>query len=446
MDKVFTNAELCLAAAASWDSMGGLFRDRDLTAVSPFKIELSVSATPATPLQEKLPFQLRFLFDVYGRNERPGHKWRRLIDECPLNTRGWVQQERVLAPRTIHFAADQVCWECKELQAYETGRDDAMRDFESGMVKNWETAGTQATAERQKLYESPLFFGQAGGYEDEMRMLAMQNVLEPVPDVAYKAWRRIIGKYSSCQLSHESDKLVAASGLAKAFAQHLRGEGMETEYLAGLWRGYLVDELLWYRRPGKRAPLSRDDNIGGGKSKNMDQTGGRRPKEYRAPSWSWASIDGPIEWPVGLWFAQVIRVARVTSTRVDLLDDCVGVVPDPTMRVKYGEVTLQTYLVEQTRMPAEFRIQQLFDVEGEEVETLNEQLLFAPLYLIYDEGWGRWNFGLILVEVGKDDGRQKFKRVGMFRVNMKSKEEEDKGKGFDKQWYEDKDKREVTIV
>lgn len=36
------------------------------------------------------------------------------VEEGPLNKRAWVMQERYLARRTLHFAADQVYWECGE--------------------------------------------------------------------------------------------------------------------------------------------------------------------------------------------------------------------------------------------------------------------------------------------------------------------------------------------
>jgi hypothetical protein len=34
------------------------------------------------------------------------------LERAPLNSRGWVLQERFLSPRTIHFGDDQVLWEC----------------------------------------------------------------------------------------------------------------------------------------------------------------------------------------------------------------------------------------------------------------------------------------------------------------------------------------------
>jgi len=34
--------------------------------------------------------------------------------ESPLAKRGWCLQERVLAPRTLHFGVEQMFWECRE--------------------------------------------------------------------------------------------------------------------------------------------------------------------------------------------------------------------------------------------------------------------------------------------------------------------------------------------
>lgn len=36
----------------------------------------------------------------------------RHVEKAPLNNRAWVLQERVLARRTLHFAADHTYWEC----------------------------------------------------------------------------------------------------------------------------------------------------------------------------------------------------------------------------------------------------------------------------------------------------------------------------------------------
>lgn len=82
-------------------------------------------------------------------------------------------------------------------------------------------------------------------------------------------WYRYVELYSTRDLTYPADKLPAISGIAKVFKDQLQGE-----YMAGLWRGDAHRGLLWmtYGSPSGR----------------------KAPTEYRAPSWSWASVDGTI--------------------------------------------------------------------------------------------------------------------------------------------------------
>lgn len=42
------------------------------------------------------------------------HSWHQEITGAKLCGRGWVFQERLLAPRVLHFAKRQLWWECVE--------------------------------------------------------------------------------------------------------------------------------------------------------------------------------------------------------------------------------------------------------------------------------------------------------------------------------------------
>ncbi|KAK7756356.1 hypothetical protein SLS62_001582 [Diatrype stigma] len=80
-----------------------------------------------------------------------------------------------------------------------------------------------------------------------------------------KTWQSVILNYSVKKLTVGTDKLPALAGLAKRFASPEMGK-----YLAGIWHSQLPDALTWF------------------------SFGQNKPDTYRAPSWSWASVDGEI--------------------------------------------------------------------------------------------------------------------------------------------------------
>ncbi|KAL8771405.1 MAG: hypothetical protein Q9209_003073 [Squamulea sp. 1 TL-2023] len=85
----------------------------------------------------------------------------------------------------------------------------------------------------------------------------------------YHVWNKIDVAYTAGELTITSDKLVAISGLAKKIHTLL-----QDEYLAGLWKGTLPSDLLW--------------KVVGGNHLST------RATQYRAPTWSWAALDGQI--------------------------------------------------------------------------------------------------------------------------------------------------------
>jgi len=74
----------------------------------------------------------------------------------------------------------------------------------------------------------------------------------------------MIVRYSALQLTYESDRLPALSGLAKQFAESLHGK---VRYLAGLWENDLWRGLGW-----------------------ASHANTRRSKSLTLPSWSWISM------------------------------------------------------------------------------------------------------------------------------------------------------------
>ncbi|KAF7893886.1 hypothetical protein EAF00_007400 [Botryotinia globosa] len=143
-----------------------------------------------------------------------------------LGTRAWALQEKLLSPRTIHFGNRGAFWECRSLIASEFFPDEFLDIFLHPLVC------------RTRNYKPQ--------------------------------WRQIVELYSAANLTYGKDKLPAFSGVAK-----LLNDENGDQYLAGIWRRKLEEQLCW-RLAGSKAS--------------------KRPL-WRAPSWSWASIDGRVTWP-----------------------------------------------------------------------------------------------------------------------------------------------------
>lgn len=86
-------------------------------------------------------------------------------------------------------------------------------------------------------------------------------------------WEDIVTEYTQCNVTKSEDKLVAVSGLAKKLQAVIGGE-----YFAGLWGSAIPQQLLWQVDP----------------TSGPDRIVPLRPAQYRAPFWSWASLDGNV--------------------------------------------------------------------------------------------------------------------------------------------------------
>jgi hypothetical protein len=172
----------------------------------------------------------------------------------PLSTRAWTLQERHLARRTLFFGREQMFWECQVLIADESGRRTPRKDNLLGIA--------------EESYSTPL------------PEPAFADLTPPLREKPFNTWNQVIESYLKMDLTKESDRLPAISGLAAAI-----GDITGDEYIAGIWLRDLDAGLLWSRRLDKY-PRS---------SPSWKYSKLSRPKLYRAPSWSWAAVDGARE-------------------------------------------------------------------------------------------------------------------------------------------------------
>lgn len=207
----------------------------------------------------------------YARTDNPNYDYQLPSEELPdLAQRGWAFQERLLAKRTLHFRKYGVSWECRISNAYEF-----------------------APQPHDRLIDH----------------LAC-------PDHKPWDWTDIVDEYSATKLTVSSDRLTALAGVARRQA-----EAKPDEYLAGMWRSQLIDQLCW--------SVAEDEDT-------------RKRPDWTAPTWSWASTDRKV---TASWFVHSREEDELSKQEyVSLLDVWTkprG--PDPFGAVSDGELSLECY-------------------------------------------------------------------------------------------------------
>jgi hypothetical protein len=152
-------------------------------------------------------------------------------EESWPSARAWAFQERRLSRRVLDYREYQISLSCK------TG---IYEETESKLSETYYQAGSR-----------PMLFSS----------LHAEDVLQE--------WYKSVEDYSQRDLTFEADKLPALSGYAHMIQKHVGGA-----YLAGIWKCDLLIGLLWHLST-TRFRL-------------------RKPSQQRAPSWSWAALDGSI--------------------------------------------------------------------------------------------------------------------------------------------------------
>ncbi|KEY64806.1 hypothetical protein S7711_10144 [Stachybotrys chartarum IBT 7711] len=190
--------------------------------------------------------------------------WRERVAEAEINFRGWVFQERALAVRVLHFTFDQLAWECCEEAAAE--------EFPDGIPQELVSVSTR-------------FKPTTNLFPSTKPTSSMENPPEPCEE-SYGIWKTLIEEYGPMELTKAADKLPAISGLTRAVQRQVGDK-----YLAGLWKKTLISDLLCSIPKTNRR--IRGVTQAGMYDKRWDVS--KRASEYRAPSWSWASVDGNIE-------------------------------------------------------------------------------------------------------------------------------------------------------
>lgn len=228
MGEIYRNSYLTIAASRASDDEEGFLQSRIHT-YSSLKV-VSPSGTSA---------------QIYLRH----HKLYPNGDRNPLASRGWTLQESYLSPRMLNFFGDGLSWDC-----HGTLQSEAIRS-PTIYLNRYEPRSIKGLSPYHRKKPYPRYRRQYSGHSF------------PV----YGSWYRMIEEYSGRQLTFDSDKFPALSGLASIVASHSEGN-----YCAGIWWEDAAYAICWQAK--KYCSL-------------------KKPDGYIAPSWSWASIIGTITFP-----------------------------------------------------------------------------------------------------------------------------------------------------
>ena len=265
--------------------------------------------------------------NIYFREESPYYlSWE------PISKRAWTLQERILSPRVLIFGARTI-WQCNSAQHSDGGNEDWSKDTRASAHQRLQLGFTKSTRVQDK------------------------DSATNATSSLYGIWHRAIHEFASRKLSFVEDKLPAIAGLAIEFS-NLSGDS----YLAGLWRTQLPRELLWSTYP----------------KLHLD-----KPSTYRAPSWSWTSVDNDITFD---------RMAPLDAKCLATIIEC-NVIPKSSLS-PFGEIIGGILKIEAF----------VLDIEKGEIEEFmrSQYMMPAPRGKGYD-----WHRVLINMMSDGPDSREK---------------------------------------
>jgi hypothetical protein len=285
MKSVYANSLVTICAERADDSDGGCFLPQDSLREPALKIAYPGGSTSPAHVFARLK---RYRDEWAGEVGHTTRSSNTRYLPSKLQTRGWTFQERLLSPRIIHFAATEIAWECAteyrcECRAAPTPNT---KGYKSRFLRNFSPATT---------YDDP-----------EYRPFRF-------------SWAQIVTDFTHRNLTVATDRLPAVGGIAEMMKPNAADD-----YAAGLWKKDLALHLLWYV-PG---------------FDGFKATTSRRHKEYVAPSWSWASVTGPIR-----YFAPLIHTEKKYKIEVEVLEIYTALAgPNPFGSLRDGHIVVRGLL------------------------------------------------------------------------------------------------------
>jgi hypothetical protein len=165
----------------------------------------------------------------------------------PIDRRGWTLQEHILSRRILRFGSKQTTWKClSEHYSLDGGGSPQPINRDPAFALDEVHRGSEVQSHMKR-------FGRLG-----------------TPFVLGD-WQTQVEEYSRRSVTKLSDRLPACSALAKNVAEIVGWKS--SDYLAGLWKKSVQEDLLWFR---------------------PDQSSGSISRKRHGPTWSWASLHGAV--------------------------------------------------------------------------------------------------------------------------------------------------------
>jgi hypothetical protein len=227
MSSIYRNASVVFAAS-----------DSDLGLAGPAIINIH---TPSLSNGNDHPIYARFFSNHHGNiNDRYTGKSNTVFG------RAWCMQERLFAPRIIHFggSSGEVSFECA-----------TMTDCQCGHLSSEKVSRKEFRRIRHML---PLV----------LKYLQIDPTDSECLEELHRVYRKIIQTYTGMDLTYVNDTLPALSSIMTELAPYFGN------YYAGLWEYKFIQSLAWQALDPR----------------NCFRQG------IVAPSFSWASIRGMVHW------------------------------------------------------------------------------------------------------------------------------------------------------
>lgn len=244
MTQVYTHAAFTIAARRAPDAHRGFLHKRSLP---------SGTTTVDFCSEDGKTRQCTLTFESAAKEE----------DQNVLDTRGWTLQEYLMSRRLLIIGSWTTTWSCRKERV---GNCDGWTlDREKGDPFNYNgswTSSENTVFKGTHRLDAIAFFGT---HPDS-------NYPKPEDHLILWEWNSLVQRYTQRNLTRQTDRILAISGLAQIFSP-MRGGA----YAAGLWVKDFPDTLLWENRSRALYP---------------------RPSD-QGPSWSWTAINSTVTWGAG---------------------------------------------------------------------------------------------------------------------------------------------------